>query len=73
MASAPPARPTFIPSLAYQDNRTALTWLQRAFYGERAYVAADLEGHYWTFSQPVRTVSRQEMEQATGLRFELLR
>ena len=39
------------------------------FYGERAYIAADLEGHYWTFSQPVRTVSNAEMEKATGFRF----
>lgn len=36
------------------------------FYGDRTYVAADPEGHHWTFSQPVREVSTQEMEQATG-------
>jgi|SRR5579862_232524 len=42
------------------------------FYGHRTYVAADLEGHYWTFSQPVRTVSEQEMEQATGFKFTTL-
>jgi len=42
------------------------------FYGHRTYVAADLEGHYWTFSQPVRTVSEQEMEQATGFKFTKL-
>ena len=40
------------------------------FYGERSYIAADLEGHHWTFSQPVRGVSREEMEKATGFRFE---
>ena len=39
------------------------------FYGERSYIAADLEGHCWTFSQTIRTVSTQEMEQATGFKF----
>jgi uncharacterized glyoxalase superfamily protein PhnB len=151
MSVTSPHRPAFIPSLAYRDNRTALTWLQNAFgfepseiltdssgnivhaemthgngivmigtewadwtrspaslggknsqrvhvriengidghcdrarqagarivkepedqfYGERTYIAVDLEGHYWTFSQPVRTVSREEMEKASGFRFE---
>ena len=42
------------------------------FYGERSYIAADLEGHYWTFSQPVRDVSKTEMESASGLKFEPL-
>lgn len=42
------------------------------FYGERTYIAADPEGHHWTFSQPVRAVSLEEMETATGLRFERL-
>jgi uncharacterized glyoxalase superfamily protein PhnB len=43
------------------------------FYGDRTYIAADLEGHYWTFSQPVRDVSNKEMEQASGFKFERLR
>jgi uncharacterized glyoxalase superfamily protein PhnB len=154
MTSATPRRPSFIPSLAYKDNRAALKWLQSAFgfepsevltdaegniahaemthgdgvvmigtewadwtrspaslggkntqrvhvriergidehcararqagativkepddqfYGDRTYVAADLEGHYWTFAQPVRDVSNQEMEQASGFKFERLR
>jgi|SRR6185437_9491256 len=42
------------------------------FYGDRTYVATDLEGHYWTFAQPVRAVSRQEMERASGFKFEPL-
>lgn len=42
------------------------------FYGERAYIAADLDGHCWTFSQPVRNVSRDEMEKASGLTFQKL-
>jgi len=153
MSTATP-RPSFIPSLAYKDNRAALKWLQNAFgfepsevltdaggnivhaemthgdgvvmigtewadwtrspaslggkntqrvhvrierdidehcaracragarivkepedqfYGDRTYIAADLEGHYWTFAQPVRDVSNKEMEQASGFRFEQLR
>jgi uncharacterized glyoxalase superfamily protein PhnB len=39
------------------------------FYGDRTYIAADLEGHYWTFAQPVRTISKHEMETATGFKF----
>jgi uncharacterized glyoxalase superfamily protein PhnB len=40
------------------------------FYGDRTYVAMDPEGHHWTFAQPVRLVSRKEMEEATGFRFK---
>ena len=153
MTAAMPRRPSFIPSLAYKDNRAALEWLQHAFgfepseiltdadgnvvhaemmhgdgvvmigsewadwtrspaslggkntqrvhvrvesgidehcararqagakivkepedqfYGERAYIAADLEGHYWTFSQPIRNISREEMEKASGFKFQRL-
>lgn len=42
------------------------------FYGERTYIAADLEGHHWTFSQPVKEVSAAEMEKASGLKFQKL-
>jgi uncharacterized glyoxalase superfamily protein PhnB len=42
------------------------------FYGDRTYAAADLEGHHWTFSQPVKQVSMQEMEQASGFEFKTL-
>jgi len=154
MTSLASPRPSFIPSLAYKDNRAALDWLQKAFgfetsevltdaegnivhaemshgdgvvmiggewadwtrspaslggkntqrvhvridrgldehcararqagakivmepadqfYGDRTYIAADPEGHYWTFSQPVREVSREEMEKATGLKFGRVR
>jgi uncharacterized glyoxalase superfamily protein PhnB len=38
------------------------------FYGDRAYIATDLEGHYWSFSQPVRNVSKEQIEQATGFK-----
>jgi len=40
------------------------------FYGDRAYLARDLEGHVWTFSQPIRKVSREEAEAASGLKIE---
>lgn len=154
MASSPPRRPAFIPSLAYKDNRAALTWLETAFgfepsevltdvegniahaemthddgvvmigsewadwtrspaslggkntqrvhvriesgidehcararragakivkepadefYGDRTYIAADLEGHYWTFSQPVRNVTKEEMERTTGFKFNSIK
>ena len=36
------------------------------FYGDRSYIAVDLEGHRWTFSTTIRTVSRAEAEQALG-------
>jgi uncharacterized glyoxalase superfamily protein PhnB len=42
------------------------------FYGDRTYVVTDPEGHYWTFAQPVRNVSNQEMEKATGFKFQPL-
>ena len=38
------------------------------FYGARVYRAMDPEGHVWNFSQEVRVVSGEEMEQATGLK-----
>ena len=31
MATSTPRRPAFIPSLAYQNNRAALKWLESAF------------------------------------------
>lgn len=40
------------------------------FYGDRAYRARDPEGHVWAFGQPVRQVSREEAERATGLKIE---
>jgi uncharacterized glyoxalase superfamily protein PhnB len=39
------------------------------FYGDRTYVAQDLDGHHWTFAQPVRDVGAAEMEQASGFKF----
>ena len=40
------------------------------FYGDRTYRARDPEGHVWTFAQPVRHVSREEAEQASGLKID---
>jgi uncharacterized glyoxalase superfamily protein PhnB len=42
------------------------------FYGDRTYMALDHEGHHWTFSQPVRSASREEMEKATGFKYKPL-
>lgn len=42
------------------------------FYGDRTYMARDLEGHHWTFSQAVKSVTMAEMEQATGFKFKPL-
>ncbi len=40
------------------------------FYGDRTYRARDPEGHIWTFAQPVRQVSREDAEKASGLKIE---
>jgi uncharacterized glyoxalase superfamily protein PhnB len=42
------------------------------FYGERTYMAVDLDGHHWTFSQSIKNVSKSDMEQATGFKFKNL-
>lgn len=38
------------------------------FYGDRVYRCLDLDGHIWTFSQPVASLSIAEMEAASGLK-----
>jgi len=38
------------------------------FYGARTYRCRDPEGHIWTVAQNVREVSREEAEQASGLK-----
>jgi uncharacterized glyoxalase superfamily protein PhnB len=38
------------------------------FYGHRTYRCRDLEGHVWTIAQPVRDVSREDAEKASGLK-----
>ncbi|MGF6602518.1 putative glyoxalase superfamily protein PhnB [Paraburkholderia sp. GAS448] len=40
------------------------------FYGDRVYAARDPEGHVWSFGQTVRKVSREEAEQASGLKID---
>jgi uncharacterized glyoxalase superfamily protein PhnB len=42
------------------------------FYGDRTYMAVDLEGHHWTFFQHVEDVSPAQMEQATGFKYKPL-
>ena len=38
------------------------------FYGDRTYRCRDPEGHIWTVAQTVETVTREQMEAATGLK-----
>lgn len=38
------------------------------FYGDRTYRCRDPEGHIWTVSQTVKSVSREEAEAASGLK-----
>ena len=38
------------------------------FYGDRTYIAIDLEGHRWSFFQQIKQVSSSEIEQATGMK-----
>lgn len=40
------------------------------FYGDRTYMAVDLEGHHWTFAQSVKEMSLKEMEAASGFKFQ---
>ena len=40
------------------------------FYGDRTYRCRDPEGHIWTVGQTVQAVSREEAEQASGLKIE---
>jgi uncharacterized glyoxalase superfamily protein PhnB len=40
------------------------------FYGDRTYSCRDPEGHIWTVSKSVRTVTREEAEAASGLKIE---
>jgi uncharacterized glyoxalase superfamily protein PhnB len=42
------------------------------FYGDRTYMAVDLEGHHWTFAQPVVTMTKEEMEKASGFTYTAL-
>ncbi|QGZ63691.1 VOC family protein [Paraburkholderia acidisoli] len=40
------------------------------FYGDRVYAAVDPEGHVWSFGETVRQVTREEAEQASGLKID---
>ena len=40
------------------------------FYGDRVYSAADPEGHVWSFAESIRMVTREEAENASGLKIE---
>lgn len=38
------------------------------FYGDRTYRCRDLEGHIWTVARTVEAVTREQAEQASGLK-----
>ena len=38
------------------------------FYGDRTYRCRDLEGHIWTIGQAVETVTREQAQDASGLK-----
>jgi uncharacterized glyoxalase superfamily protein PhnB len=40
------------------------------FYGDRTYRCRDLEGHFWTVGAPVKAVTREEAEAASGLKIQ---
>jgi len=40
------------------------------FYGDRVYLAKDLEGHVWSFGQTIKQVSREEAEKASGYKID---
>jgi uncharacterized glyoxalase superfamily protein PhnB len=40
------------------------------FYGDRVYVVSDPEGHVWSFGETIREVTREEAEQASGLKID---
>lgn len=40
------------------------------FYGDRTYIAVDLDGHHWSFAQPVRNMSVADMEKESGYKFQ---
>ena len=43
---------------------------EEQFWGDRMYRAKDPEGHVWSFGETVRRVSREEAEQASGLKID---
>ena len=52
---------------AREAGATILAEPEDQFYGDRAYRAADHEGHLWTFGARVREVSRADAEAAIGV------
>jgi len=49
---------------ARQAGATIVTEPADQFYGDRTYMAMDLEGHHWSFWQTMRDVPSQEYEKA---------
>jgi uncharacterized glyoxalase superfamily protein PhnB len=57
-------------SRAEAAGATILQAPRDEFYGDRTFRAQDPEGHVWTFGQTVRRVTREEAEQASGLKID---
>jgi uncharacterized glyoxalase superfamily protein PhnB len=38
------------------------------FYGDRSYIAADPEGHIWSFGQTLHVMSNEEMAKVGGVK-----
>lgn len=55
-----------------QAGAKIVVQIAEQFYGDRTYVALDLEGHYWSFAQTTRNLTKEDMEKATGLTFKKL-
>jgi len=47
---------------ARSAGATILSELEDMFWGDRTYVAADPEGHRWTFAQHVRDIAPEDMK-----------
>ena len=43
---------------------------QTQCYGDRTYRCRDPEGHIWTIAQTVETVTREQAEEASGLKIK---
>ena len=52
--------------VARRAGAVILSEPETQFYGDRTYRCRDPEGHIWTVAQPVKAVTREEAEAATG-------
>ncbi len=47
---------------ARENGATILAELEDMFWGDRTYVAEDIEGHRWTFATQVREIAPEDMQ-----------